>query len=536
MINDIENSNVKIKKLTNSLKLSELKYKTLFHNMIDGWALHELILNDAGEPIDYVFLDINNPFEILTGLKRENIIGRRVTDILPETESSWIQRYGTVAINNTIDEFEEYSRDLNKTFRVRAFSPQKYQFVAIFVDITQQKKLDADKNQLLLQLQQSQKMEAIGTLAGGIAHDFNNILSAIIGYSELIKNDINENSDVANYLHQIFLASDRAKALIKRILSFSRQDETNKSIIHPAVIVNDAVQLLKASLPANISIKRIDCSEIGHIFADPIQIHQILMNLCTNSYHAMEFTGGILIVELCNKTLSESDIPVGLNILPGNFLHISICDTGCGIAPEIREKIFNPYFTTKPIGKGTGMGLSMVHSIVQNHGGFIRLDSVVNEGTTFTIALPVVENIKDDISEPIIDVVNDNIVPNYDKKILLVDDEDMLIQMGKLMLEKLGYHVTVKINSLDALKDFKNRPDYFDVIITDQNMPDMTGIDLSKHILEIRPNMPIILCTGYSSLVSKEVALSVGIKEFVIKPFARNELINIIQKVSNCDN
>jgi len=532
MINNIENPNVKIKKLTNSLKLSELKYKTLFHNMIDGWALHEIILNDAGEPIDYVFLDVNNPFETLTGLKRENIIGRRVKVVLPETEDYWIKRYGEVALNNTIDEFEEYSRDLNKTFRVRAFSPQKNQFVTIFVDITEQKKLDADRNQLLLQLQQSQKMEAIGTLAGGIAHDFNNILSAIIGYSELIKNDVDECSDVAHYIQQVFLASDRAKELIKRILSFSRQDVTNKSIIHPSIIINDAVQLLKASLPANISIKRIDCSEIGYIYADPIQIHQIIMNLCTNSYHAMEFSGGILIIALCNKNLSESDIPVGLNILPGNFLNISIC----GISPEIREKIFNPYFTTKPIGKGTGMGLSMVHNIVQNHGGFIRLDSAVNEGTTFTIALPVVENIKDDISEPIIDVVDDNIVPNYDKKILLVDDEDMLIQMGKLMLEKLGYHVTVKINSLDALKDFKNRPDYFDVIITDQNMPDMTGIDLSKHILEIRPNMPIILCTGYSSLVSKEVALSVGIKEFILKPFVRNDLINIIQRVSEKDN
>jgi len=521
----------KIEKLKKSLYLSELKYKTLFHNMLDGWALHEIILNDAGEPIDYVFLDVNSSFEQLTGLKKEKVIGRRVKDILPDTEDHWIKRYGNVAINGTVDEFEEESKNLKKSFQVKVYSPQHLQFVTVFIDTTIQKKLSDDRKQLRLQLQQAQKMEAIGTLAGGIAHDFNNILSAIIGYSELIRDEVNKSHNIDHFNNQVLVAANRAKDLVKRILSFSRGDVVNKSSIDPIHIVADAVGLLKASLPASILIKYFDYLNGIRIFADPTQLHQVVMNLCTNAFHAMELTGGVLTLTLTTKTITDLDIPVGSDTKFGNYFQLTVSDTGIGISPEIRDKIFNPYFTTKPIGKGTGMGLSMVHNIIQNHDGFISVNSVVGEGTNFEIMIPLV---LDDIQLPLNNTNTDIMDTNLsNKKILLVDDEEILIDLGKTVLERLGYQVVANVNSVAALAKFKETPNDFDLIITDQNMPNMTGIDLSKQILDVRPDIPIILCTGYSSLVSREVAKSIGIRGFALKPFSRNDMINLIREVSN---
>ena len=390
-------------------------------------------------------------------------------------------------------------------------------------DITERKLAEREKEIMQAQLIQAQKMEAIGTLAGGIAHDFNNILGAILGYAEMAREDCPPGSVIAGDLDQVVLAGKRAKDLVKQILAFSRQAETERVPVQPAVMVKEAVRLLRSSLPTTIVIQQDIDPDCNLINADPTQIHQILMNLCTNAYHAMEETGGVLTISLKNKVFSrpESDP----SVLPGTFVHLSVGDTGQGILPEIRERIFDPYFTTKEVGKGTGMGLAIVHGIVQRYGGFIDCRSVIGEGTVFDVNLPVMAegSFPEDVTDPI--------VPAGRESILFVDDEEILAEMAQRMLTRMGYTVTVRTTSLETLATFENQPDAFDLVITDQTMPGMTGLDLARRMLQIRPDLPIILCTGYSSQVSEEKAVSYGIKGFAMKPLAKKDIAALIRKI-----
>ena len=375
------------------------------------------------------------------------------------------------------------------------------------------------------ELLQAQKMEAIGTLAGGIAHDFNNILSVIIGYAEMAEQDSTAGSMAKNDIKQVLKASNRAKDLVKRILSFSRHTDTEPVVVQVAAVIHETIKLLRSSLPSTIAIREDVDPESGYILADPTQIHQILMNLCTNAFHAMEETGGILSISLRKKYLQCSDFPSESNIQPGDFLELSIADTGSGIAPEIQKKIFDPYFTTKEVGKGTGMGLAIIHGIVKSYGGFVTFESQAGEGTVFHAYFPAMA----DAALPGTDVPD--IIPVGHEHILFIDDEEILAEMGKQLLERLGYRVTVRLNSIDALSTFQSQPERFDLIITDQTMPDMTGFDLAKRILQLRPGMPIILCTGYSSQVSKDKAKSYGIRGFALKPLTKKDIAVLIRKV-----
>ncbi len=397
-------------------------------------------------------------------------------------------------------------------------------------EIDERKIAEEQRQKLETQLQQAQKMEAIGTLAGGIAHDFNNILGAIIGYAEMIHEDCPENSSLFDDINQVLQAANRAKELVKQILAFSRQAKAIKSPVQPATIVKEAIKLLRSSIPTTISIEQDIDPEAGVVLADPTQIHQILMNLCTNAFHAMEMEGGTLTISLHKKTLTKDDLSNEPNMQPGNFLQLSIKDTGVGIAPEIRKKIFDPYFTTKEVGKGTGMGLSMVHGIVKSYGGSISCESMLGEGTVFRITLPTIEAHALDENE------STEPAPEGRERILLIDDEEILLQMGTNMLERLGYHVTARWNGIEALATFQNNPDLFDIVITDQTMPGMTGVDLSRRILQLRPNMPIILCTGYSSLISEEQALSLGIRGYAMKPLARKNVARLIRELLDSTN
>jgi PAS domain S-box-containing protein len=402
---------------------------------------------------------------------------------------------------------------------------QKYGRLWHHYDITERKQAEEDCRILQSQLIQAQKMEAIGTLAGGIAHDFNNILGALLGYAEMAEEDCPPDSLLAQDIKQILKAGHRAKELVKQILAFSRQSEANKLHVQPAVIITEAIKLLRASLPATISIEQDIDQEAGSILADPTQIHQILMNLATNAFHAMEIKGGTLTISLHKKVLSQDDHEVKKHMQPGNFAQLSIRDTGTGIAPEIREKIFDPYFTTKEVGKGTGMGLAMVHGIVQSYGGSVICDSRLGVGTVFRITLPAVKGAslqEDGVAE---------LTPVGKEHILLVDDEEMLLEMSQSMLERLGYRVTAKANSIAALAVFRQQSEAFDLVITDQTMPGMTGVDLARIMLQICPAMPIILCTGYSSLITEEMARSMGIKGFAMKPLTKKNIAEMIRKV-----
>ena len=401
---------------------------------------------------------------------------------------------------------------------------QIVRYLGIVMDITEPKRAERERKALQEQLIQAQKMEAIGTLAGGIAHDFNNILSAILGYAELVQVNIQPGSMVADDIKEVIKASHRAKDLVQQILAFSRQAETHKIAIRPAVPVKESIKLLRSSLPTTIEIRQ-DITETQPILADPTQIHQIMMNLCTNAYHAMEETGGTLFISLKNKAFSRQDLKGVPDVQPGNFVQLSIRDTGSGIAPEIKERIFDPYFTTKETGKGTGMGLAMVHGIVKNSGGFVTWQSEIGEGTVFEINLPALQ---DQITPETREV---DAIPVGAERILFIDDEEMLVNMGQAMLERLGYRVTVQMSSTEALNIFQNQPDAFDLVITDQTMPAMTGFDLARRMLQIRPDLPIILCTGYSNQISEDKVKYYGIKGFVMKPLARKDIAALIRKV-----
>ncbi|MGD9730709.1 MAG: response regulator [Desulfamplus sp.] len=386
----------------------------------------------------------------------------------------------------------------------------------IIIDITELKQSEKA-------LAQAQKMESIGVLAGGIAHDFNNILSPIIGYTELLSEDIPKESPLRSSLDEIYAASMRAKDMVKQILTFARQEKSEVRLMKMHHIVKEALKLIRSTIPATIDIKQDIRKECGLINADPTQIHQIVMNLAANAYHAMEETGGTMKVSLkeaeLNLELNEEDI-VGQDIQKGIYACLTVSDTGAGIPEDIRDKIFDPFFTTKKQDKGTGLGLSTVHGIVTSCCGFIRLNSEIGRGTEFNVYLPVVESYlkKDDALQVKMPMLGGN------ERILLVDDEAVLIALQKGMLERLGYNVTSRTSSIEALEAFRANPDKFDMVITDMAMPSMSGDKLAVELIKIRSDIPILLCTGFSTIMSEEKAISMGIKGFLMKPVTINDL------------
>lgn len=384
---------------------------------------------------------------------------------------------------------------------------------------------ERDKKGLEIQLIQAQKMEAIGTLAGGIAHDFNNILSAIMGYSELALIKAPKEKQLYNNVQNILHASHRAKDLVQQILTFSRKTEEKKAPVQISHLVKEALKFLRSSLPTTIEIREEIAREIGIVNANPTQMHQVIMNLCTNASHAMQKEGGILEVGLRNVDLDSHSAARYPDIDPGKYLRLTVSDTGEGIAPEIMGRIFEPYFTTKEKGVGTGMGLSMVHGIVKGHGGMVTVYSEPGKGSTFHVYIPLIQ---EEGKRPEID--EDASVPTGTEHILFIDDEPALADLGKQMLERLGYEVTSRTSSVEALELFKAQPDRFDLVITDMTMPNMTGDRLAREFVKIRPDIPIIICTGYSEQITEEKAKRMGIKAFVMKPFVMKELAKIVRK------
>ena len=401
----------------------------------------------------------------------------------------------------------------------------RYVRMEIATDITEKKNAEEEKFNLQNRLQQAQKMEAIGTLAGGIAHDFNNILSVILGYTDLAKEDAPPGEEYQKDLDAVLTAANRAKDLVKQILAFSRQSQTERIPINITPLIKEGLKMLRSSIPTTISIIEDIDPQIGVIMGDPTQIHQILMNLCTNAYHAMGDPGGTLSVTLKTTVVTSDDQKMLLHVTPGEYVELVVSDTGVGIGPYIIDKIFDPYFTTKGIDKGTGMGLAIIHGIMADCGGAITVESQLGKGSTFHTYFPIIE--KDAV--PVIKETEE--VPQGKERILFVDDEEILAEMGKSVLERLGYHVTTRRSSLEALSTFQNTPDEFDMVITDQTMPDMTGSDLARRLMQIRPDIPIILCTGYSNLIDEDSAKGLGIKEFALKPLTKDVIAKLIRKV-----
>jgi PAS domain S-box-containing protein len=385
-------------------------------------------------------------------------------------------------------------------------------------DLTEQRRLEA-------RLQHAQKMEAIGTLAGGIAHDFNNILGMITGFAEIALMELPEGSRPATSLQKALKAAHRAKDLVKQIVSFSRPVVQKRRLIEIGPIIVESLKLLRATLPATVKILE-DIESEGAVYGDPSEIHQIIMNLCTNANLAMRGRVGVLKVSLHDVDLKTIRTLDYRDLHPGNYVRLTVTDTGEGIAPSIKERIFDPYFTTRPTGEGSGLGLSIVHGIVMSYGGSIKVDSFPGEGATFEIYLPA-EKWEGLEFEP--DEIG--VIPTGSGTILFIDDESALVDIGKHELELLGYRVVATSDCAYALKTFRQHPEDFDLVMSDMSMPLMTGVELARKVMEIRPDIPVILCTGYSDLVEKEKMEELGIKEFVIKPLDLRGLARIVRRV-----
>jgi len=498
---------------------SELKFKCLSENSpeiiytldCDGRynyvnpAWEKVLGHDTTEVVGKFFID----FSLKKDIKKYIGIFKKIRDnseTITDVTSSLVHKDGSQRLFNLSG-----APNLDSTGQIVGM-------VGIIKDITEQHKLQT-------KLIQTQKIEALGTLAGGVAHDFNNILSAIIGYSELASLDVSDNDQLKNYISHILKASERAKELVGQILSFSRQSQEVYKPVEINTIANEVLNLLRATLPSTIEIHQDINSDNGIINAVPTQIHQLLMNLCTNAASAMEAEGGLLEIGLKNEKISSSQGKNQLDIEPGIYIVLTVRDTGHGMAPGVLEKIFDPYFTTKQKGKGTGLGMAVVLGIVKSHHGGISVISKPREGTTFRVYFPVLEN---ELKTERADICHT--LPKGDECILFVDDEEDILNIGSRMLTRLGYEVITKSNSIDGLDLFKEQPGRFDLVITDMNMPKLSGEKLAIEMMKIRPDIPIILCTGFSEKINKDMAQRIGIKEFSIKPLGLRDLAEITRK------
>ncbi|MCF8130722.1 MAG: PAS domain S-box protein [Deltaproteobacteria bacterium] len=392
-------------------------------------------------------------------------------------------------------------------------------------DITEQKRVEAEHERLRSQLAQSQKMEAIGTLAGGIAHDFNNILGIILGNAELAMDDVPDSNPARNNLDEVRKACLRGKDVVSQILAFSRKSEFEQKPFNIASVVTESLKLLRASIPTSVDIRPNISNDIEDILGDPTQIHQIMINLCTNAAHAMEDAGGTLEVVLENTELHEEKAYGYTELKPGPYVQLRVSDTGFGMSPEVMERIFDPYFTTKDVGKGTGLGLSVVHGIVNSHKGGISVESEAGKGTTFNLLFPAVERLMPQKPKKLEDL------PTGEERILFVDDEESLVSLSHQRLERLGYNVKSTTKPVEALEWFKADPDQFDVIITDMTMPRMNGDRLAVEVLKIRPHMPVIICTGYSERMSAKKADALGVSKYIEKPIDLRNLARSVREV-----
>ncbi len=482
-----------------------------------------VVMTDKEGIIQYV----NPAFEHITGYRREEAVGKnpRILKSGKQGDDFYKELWDTLTAGRTWKgHFVNKKKDggffeAEATISpVRNLSGEITHYVAVKRDVTEQLKTEK-------QLFQAQKMEAIGTMAGGIAHDFNNILGAISGYTEISLSKIPSDSRIKYYLEQIHASSQRAINLVRQILEFSRMTEKERTPVSLIPLIKETIKMLREIIPSTIEIRLNARTDADAILGDATQIYQILMNLCTNAYQAMKDKGGLLEVELVGMEVGEDadidDKLQGLN--PGSYIELIVKDTGEGIDPIIQKRIFDPFFTTKKIGEGTGLGLSVVHGIVRSYGGTITVDSRVGEGSAFHVYLPLlVGEQAASTREP------DHPERNGTGRILLVDDETMLASVTKEMLEDRGYTVIARTDSIDALETFRADPGQFDLVITDQTMPEMTGIDLAGHVMSIRPDIPVLLCTGFIDSAIEEKITEAGIRAIVLKPVSIKRLIALI--------
>jgi len=525
-INNIARDLTERKKMEETLRESEERYRALFAGITDAVYVHHI--TKAGGPGQII--DANDVACKMLGYARDELVGMKIDDI--DASESPVDVHQIVkdlkANRNVLFEQVHVAKNEKRIpveVHAQAFEYKgRLAILSTVRDITDRKRAEKERITLEAQLQQAQKMESVGTLAGGIAHDFNNILGIILGNAELAMDDVPEWNPAKFNLKEIRTASLRAKDVVRQLLSFARKTRLEKKPTNIVSIVKESLKLLRSSIPTSIEIHRNISADIDNIMADPTQINQVLINLCTNANHAMP-DGGIIEVMLKSVVLNKNVTAQYPDLNPGRYVNLTVSDTGHGIPKEDMDRIFDPYYTTKEVGKGTGMGLAVVHSIVKEHNGIISVKSEPGKGTTFSIFFPAVD--KDAVveSEP------SEKLPMGNEKILFIDDEESIMNMARQMLERLGYEVDAKMSSIEALDVFRSKPDQFDLVITDLTMPKMTGDKLVREILNIRPDIPVILCTGFSEKIDENKATAIGAADYIEKPVNQHDFAFKVRKV-----
>ncbi len=511
---------------TRNLQLSEERYRDSFEKAVVGMAVLGL---------DGSFLRTNPAFQDMLGYSSEELAKKNLFSVTaPEDRNRLKEQLQTALDDNSADLIlEEHLRkksgetaEVIASFRIiNGTDEQPRHFIGQILDVTERRRVEREQRAYREKQRQSQKMESIGTLAGGIAHDFNNILAAIIGYAELTKRKLADRPKEKGFQEEILKAGKRGKQLVQQILVFSRKSEEKREKIRIAPVVEEALSLIRQTIPTTTPIDISLNPQTGTIEGDPLQIHQIVINLCTNAYHAVRDVGGKIEVRLEPVQIEPALSSEAPDLPAGAYAQLTITDTGSGIPAEVKPRIFEPFFTTKKQGEGTGMGLAIVYGIVQNHGGFIEVTSEAEIDTSFRVLLPLLPEEVDQV------VDNQAELPGGSERLLFVDDEAMLAELAQMSLETLGYQVTATTSAAKILDLFRRDPAGYDLIITDQAMPEMPGIQLAKALMAIRADIPVILCTGFSESVNADQAKALGIKAFALKPIEQAVMARTIREV-----